>query len=994
MQVCQCVDCCKSLYTDESDGTTKSGRRFKTSAYKTHQVSLRQQRGPPVLAVVYPGAESEETVVPHKTSQIRGVDDKEGAQRRFPALDLEPVVSVLLTLAVWLYLACGISRNSASLLLKAFGLVIEHISTAFGSFESVPKDIRTAVSQLALEPKIIRVMVCSGCFTQYELTGAPRLCPWRKSPGSRSCNTPLFRVQQSGRGLPKFVPNRLYSTQDLPDWLSWFLQRDGIEEELDSSLSAVKSEVMRDVWQSPAWESMGDFRLKSGNLVFGIFIDWYNPLTNKIAGKKMSLGVILLVCYSLPYEIRWLPVNLFMLGITPGLKEPTVTTLNHILKPTIDALLRFEDGEYVVTRRAPAGRLIKARLLPSIKDAVAGQKLEGHASHSAKQFCPYCEVPRSKLGQMTLSAPQRTNASILRDAAAYKLLTTEKARAAHVKKTGMRWSEMHRLPYRDQLLCNILGMMHNWPIGILQHHARRKWGLDIERANNSDDSFKSAPVSDNIMALDLDNDEDLEEEVQDLLMDAAADLQDVANSQRTIFPREGTAPVEEDEETDSTFVPDADDEEAEVDGPEEAEEPVASVFSKDQIARIRAAIADSYLPSWIDRPPSNLGEKAHGKLKADNWHVLFSILFVFSLPEMWLLQDTKTSLKLLDNFYDLAGCTNILFNYTTSSRAAKIFSNLYNSYHTTLSELFPGAGLVPNHHYALHLGMLMEHWGPLIRVSEFGGERVIGQLQQIKTNHKTFTSPCLCLHLTSLTAILDQFDFTALRQICRKSRLIAFLQSTTEGSSLPLRLKTLLLPAVTEPSTSSKCLTGIERAAFNKFGQYMPTQVYNGILLIANKTRSRGNQLRHYTNLPYPRTCEVLSRIGQEALIFQKNDRSISLFERNANNGIIWLQDPRTKEKQAAKVTSIWRVEVSGFVRTFVEVGFFDLLSDIDQALNWCRRYPFFFVSLFYTQSSHTAMIEDCDIICQGAALVRPSGTFGIKQETILIADLDRRRSM
>lgn len=126
--------------------------------------------------------------------------------------------------------------------------------------------------------------------------------------------------------------------------------------------------------------------------------------------------------------------------------------------------------------------------------------------------------------------------------------------------------------------------------------------------------------------------------------------------------------------------------------------------------------------SWIDRPPSNLGEKAHGKLKADYWFILFTILLVFCLPEFWLMDNTTLSLQLLDNFAALVGCTNILFNYTASSNSAKIFANMYRSYRHSLSELFPNSGLVPNHHYALHLPWLMELLGPLIRLSEYAGE--------------------------------------------------------------------------------------------------------------------------------------------------------------------------------------------------------------------------------------------------------------------------------
>jgi len=44
---------------------------------------------------------------------------------------------------------------------------------------------------------------------------------------------------------------------------------------------------------------------------------------------------------------------------------------------------------------------------------------------------------------------------------------------------GVRWSALHRLDYCDSVLHTVLGMMHNWIEGILQHHVRVKWGIGI-----------------------------------------------------------------------------------------------------------------------------------------------------------------------------------------------------------------------------------------------------------------------------------------------------------------------------------------------------------------------------------------------------------------------------------------------------------------------------------------------------------------------------------
>ena len=42
---------------------------------------------------------------------------------------------------------------------------------------------------------------------------------------------------------------------------------------------------------------------------------------------------------------------------------------------------------------------------------------------------------------------------------------------------------------------------------------------------------------------------------------------------------------------------------------------------------IQSCIHDVQLLTWVQRPPSNLGEPSHGKLKAHELLVLFSVIF-------------------------------------------------------------------------------------------------------------------------------------------------------------------------------------------------------------------------------------------------------------------------------------------------------------------------------------------------------------------------------
>ena len=42
---------------------------------------------------------------------------------------------------------------------------------------------------------------------------------------------------------------------------------------------------------------------EEGRYVFSLCVDFFNPLSNKQAGKKMSVGLISLVCLNLPPEL-------------------------------------------------------------------------------------------------------------------------------------------------------------------------------------------------------------------------------------------------------------------------------------------------------------------------------------------------------------------------------------------------------------------------------------------------------------------------------------------------------------------------------------------------------------------------------------------------------------------------------------------------------------------------------------------------------------------
>jgi hypothetical protein len=163
-------------------------------------------------------------------------------------------------------------------------------------------------------------------------------------------------------------------------------------------------------------------------------------------------------------------------------------------------------------------------------------------------------------------------------------------------------------------------------------------------------------------------------------------------------------------------------------------------FSDSELAAIRDCISNISLPTWVGRPPSNLGNKSHGKLKAHELLSLFSAIFPLIIPEFWYSPAaTQTQKNQLECFHHLVSATNITCSFKTSNEEADWYTHHYIEYRKLIPALFPQSHSLPNHHFAMHAGSQMKYWGPNPPISEFSGERMNGMLQNISTNRQLRT---------------------------------------------------------------------------------------------------------------------------------------------------------------------------------------------------------------------------------------------------------------
>jgi hypothetical protein len=278
------------------------------------------------------------------------------------------------------------------------------------------------------------------------------------------------------------MPCQLYNVQSFESWLQYFLSCPGIEHLLDSSYAhkPPDSGVMHDIWDSPAWRSLGPFTTTPGTLTFSLYIDWFNPFTNKIAGKIASYGDIIMTCLNLPYNIRHKPEYTFFAGITPPPHEPTITTISSLLDPIVNELQELYIGKNIPTYHYPDGVFQKIAILLVIADLLAVCKALGFTSVTSHHFCSFCTLQHSNIESLDTTSWELWAGPRVRAAAQeWQQAPTKKAQKLLIDRNGIRWTPLHELFYRDPVQHTVLGVMHNWLEGILQHHTRVKWGIGI-----------------------------------------------------------------------------------------------------------------------------------------------------------------------------------------------------------------------------------------------------------------------------------------------------------------------------------------------------------------------------------------------------------------------------------------------------------------------------------------------------------------------------------
>lgn len=145
------------------------------------------------------------------------------------------------------------------------------------------------------------------------------------------------------------------------------------------------------------------------------------------------------------------------------------------------------------------------------------------------------------------------------------------------------------------------------------------------------------------------------------------------------------------------------------------------------------------LPSWISPAPRNWGTTKRGKLSADELRVICTIHLVITLIRLWHDKSGREAV-MLQNFMHVVSAASIAHLQVLSRNQKQAYNDLIFQYLRDVRSLFPDQKLKPVHHAALHIGHMMELFGPVHSYRAAFYERYIKFLHGINTNQKPGSS--------------------------------------------------------------------------------------------------------------------------------------------------------------------------------------------------------------------------------------------------------------
>jgi hypothetical protein len=435
---------------------------------------------------------------------------------------LNPIAAYLLLLVAVMHILAKLQQSWTRILLKglrsSYRLMYEMYRTSFSTtilehIQAIPRDIPSDTPQVqkALQlhqpPSTIYACCpnnrCSKLYPPSSRGTWPERCTNQISSRIK-CNTALLkpspdREPSLASSAPTRQPIRPFVLYDVKHQVAEiaYLEPNATHVKKRPEFIPSHADPLTDIFQgSLVRDFEGPFRGPNGTmhyfdatenetrLLFTISIDWMNPYGVKAAGVSASVGVIALCCVNLPIEIRYKPENLVLAGIIPGPKEPPLDTINYFLEPLIDDFLTlWHRGTQPVSsslETTTPGPIVRAALLALVTDMPASKKVAGNLSHWADKFCSLCLLDRIDIANLSVDHWPMRDCKTHREQA-FAWLNGDRATRKELQAgSGVRYSELFRLPYWDPTRQVVIDIMHNLFLGIIKRHYMVVFGMADE----------------------------------------------------------------------------------------------------------------------------------------------------------------------------------------------------------------------------------------------------------------------------------------------------------------------------------------------------------------------------------------------------------------------------------------------------------------------------------------------------------------------------------
>eukprot|EP00112_Aurelia_sp_Birch-Aquarium-sp1_P005247 Seg1595.2 transcript_id=Seg1595.2/GoldUCD/mRNA.D3Y31 product="hypothetical protein" protein_id=Seg1595.2/GoldUCD/D3Y31 len=314
--------------------------------------------------------------------------------------------------------------------------------------------------------------------------------------GSR-CGSKLLGSKQLSRGRIKVVPKKVYLFQPPSQWLKELFQSAEFRNLLQKRFERNGDDnSQEDAWDGYMWQKYqrdpvdnSELLCLKNNIAFMFNVDWVKPYKR----SEYKIGLMYLSILNLPRSQRMLKKWTLVLGVIPGPGEPKIH-INTFLEPLVNDLMKLWAGIAIPIDETMIH--CRALLLCISCDLPALRKTTQFLSHKAIKGCNKCEFSADRevndsgeeTGRMSYFSRNnqfvgRTVETVLLQSREYSSAVNKTQAKRIAKANGVRYCELHRLPYFDPINMCVEDPMHALLLGLVKKETEMLLEQDTSAQN-------------------------------------------------------------------------------------------------------------------------------------------------------------------------------------------------------------------------------------------------------------------------------------------------------------------------------------------------------------------------------------------------------------------------------------------------------------------------------------------------------------------------------